>query len=106
MSLSTIGTTPTLLVVGDIDLGTIPYFAQVIFKTIDDHPGQHVALDLDGVGTLDDVGLGIILGAAGRVRAHGAELIVIASGSPLKKRFAITGLDRAVKCIGSLHELA
>lgn len=97
--------TPSLLVVGDIDLGTIPYFAQVIFRTIDEHPGQSIALDLDEVGTLDDVGLGIILGAAGRVRASGGELIVIVSGSHMKKRFAITGFDRAVKCIGSLHEL-
>lgn len=94
-----------LLVVGDIDLGTIPHFAQVVLKTIDDHPGQRVALDLDGVGTLDDVGLGIILGAAGRARSRNGQLIVIASGSSLNKRFAITGLDLAVKCIGSLHEL-
>ncbi|MEO5974295.1 MAG: STAS domain-containing protein [Ilumatobacteraceae bacterium] len=94
-----------LRVVGDIDLGTIPYFAQFMLKTADDHPGEHIALDLDEVGTLDDVGLGVILGVAGRVRALGGELIVIASGTPLQNRFAITGLDRAVKCIGSLHEL-
>ncbi len=94
-----------LLVIGDIDLGTIPYFAQIMFKTIDDHLAQHIALDLDDVGTIDDVGLGIILGAAGRARAHGGELILIASDSKLRKRFAVTGLDRAVKCVGSLHEL-
>ena len=76
-----------------------------MFKTIDEHPAQHIALDLDEVGTLDDVGLGIILGAAGRTRAQGGELIVVASGSTLKNRFAITGLDRAVKCVDSLHEL-
>lgn len=104
-SLSIIGTTPVLLVVGDIDLGTIPYFTQVMMSTIDEYPGQQVALDLDGVGTLDDVGLGIILGAAGRARSNGGQLIVIASGRSLNKRFAITGFDLAVKCIGSLHEL-
>lgn len=76
-----------------------------MFKAIDDHLAQHIALDLDDVGTLDDVGLGIILGAAGRARAHGGELIVIASGSMLRNRFAITGLDRAVKCVSSLHEI-
>jgi anti-anti-sigma regulatory factor len=76
-----------------------------LFRTVDDHPGQVIGLDLDEAGTLDDVGLGIILGAAGRARADGGELVVIASGSALRKRFAITGLDRAVKCVGSLHEL-
>jgi anti-anti-sigma factor len=86
-------------------LGTIPYFTQTLFSTIDDHPAQRIGLDLDGVGTLDDVGLGIILGAAGRSRAHGGELIVIASGSTLMQRFAITGLNRAVNCVGSLHKL-
>ncbi len=94
-----------LFVEGDIDLGTIPYFTQVVLKTIDDHPGRVVAIDLDQVGTLDDVGLGIILGAAGRARSNGGQLMVIASGSSLNKRFAITGFDRAVNCIGSLHEL-
>jgi anti-anti-sigma factor len=78
----------------------------MLFRTIDDHLTQRIALDLDEVGTLDDVGLGIILGAAGRARAHGGEMIiVIASGSTLMQRFAITGLDRAVKCVGSLHEI-
>ena len=91
---------------GDIDLSTIPHFAQTLFRTTDDHPGQLIALDLDEVGTLDDVGLGIVLGAAGRVRANGGELAVIATGLSLKKRLAITGFDRAVKCVGSLHDLS
>lgn len=90
---------------GDIDLGTIPYFTQTLFKAVDDHLAQHIVLDLDGVGALDDAGLGIILGAAGRARAHGGELIIIASGSTLMQRFANTGLNRAVKCVDSLHEL-
>ncbi|MHB1089924.1 MAG: STAS domain-containing protein [Ilumatobacteraceae bacterium] len=104
ISYSTDGTTPVLFVTGDIHLGTIPSFAQTLFRTIDDYPTQRIALDLDGVGILDDMGLGIILGAAGRARAHGGELVVIASGSTLMHRFAITGLDRAVKCVSSLHE--
>lgn len=86
-------------------MGTIPYFTQTLFKAVDDHPAQHIALDLDGVGALDDTGLGIILGAAGRARAHGGELIIIASGSTLMQRFTITGLNRAVTCLGSLHEV-
>jgi len=86
-------------------LGTIPYFTQTLFKTVDDHPAEHVALDLDGVGALDDAGLGVILGAAGRARTHGGELVVIASGSTLMQRFTFTGLNRAVKCVGSLHEI-
>lgn len=86
-------------------MGTIPHFSQTLFGAIDDHPAQRVALDLDGVGTLDDMGLGIILGAAGRARAHNGELVVIVSGSTLVQRFTITGLNRAVKCVGSLHEL-
>lgn len=92
-------------VVGDIDLSTIPHFTQTLFRTIDGHPAKHVALDLDEVGVLDDVGLGIILGVAGRIRSNGGELMVIAAGSSLRKRLAITGFDRAVKCVGSLHEL-
>ena len=55
-----------------------------------------VAVDLDAVEALDDTGLGVLLGAAGRARANGGDVVVICTNSSLLTRFAQTGLDRAI----------
>jgi anti-sigma B factor antagonist len=62
-----------------------------------------VAVDLDGVGVLDDSGLGVILGAAGRAREAGGDLVVVCSDARLVARLQLTGLDRAVDVRANLH---
>jgi anti-sigma B factor antagonist len=61
-----------------------------------------VAVDLDGVDVLDDSGLGALLGAAGRARRTGGDLVVVASDQRLRDRFTLTGLDRAVDVVDQL----
>ena len=61
-----------------------------------DHAGRPVAVDLDGVDALDDVGLGVLLGAAGRARQAGGDLVVVCASEHLRERFTLTGLDRAI----------
>ena len=60
-----------------------------------DHAGRTVAVDLDGVDALDDTGLGVLLGAAGRARQAGGDLVVVCASEHLRARFTLTGLDRA-----------
>jgi anti-sigma B factor antagonist len=62
-----------------------------------------VFVDLDGVTALDDTGLGMLLGAAGRAREAGGQLVVVCTNERLLHRFALTGLDRAVTVQSSLH---
>lgn len=85
-----------LSLVGDIDLSTVPLVHQALAQLVDDHRAQVVAVDLDGVVTMDDVGFGIVLGAAGRARDHGGDLVIVCSGGRLRDRLSLTGLDRAV----------
>lgn len=93
---TTVAGTTVLAVVGDVDLATVPRLHDALTRLVGDHPGGCVAIDLDGVGVLDDSGLGVVLGAAGRARESGGDLVVICSDARLRARLSLTGLDRAI----------
>lgn len=86
-----------LQVSGEIDLASLPHFRDHLTRLVDSNVGHTVAVDLDGVTVLDDTGLGMVLGAAGRARRHGGDLVVVCSTPGLLERFTLTGLDRAVR---------
>ena len=93
------GTVPVLSLSGAVDLSTVPVLRDALVRLVADHAGQLVAVDLDGVDVLDDSGLGLLLGAAGRARGDGGELVVVTADRRLRDRFAVTGLDRAVDVV-------
>lgn len=103
---ATVSGVEVLSATGEIDLATLPRFRDALTRLVDDHPGGRVAVDLDGVLVLDDTGLGVLLGAAGRARQGGGELTVVCSDPRLRQRFELTGLDRAVRLLESVHDLA
>ncbi len=90
---------PAVSASGEIDLATVGVLRDALVKLISTHHGARVVLDLDGVTVLDDTGLGIVLGAAGRAREQGGDLVVVAASERLRQRFASTGLDRAVEVL-------
>ena len=94
--LDLVASTPVLSVDGVIDLATIPALHSHLARAIAAHPGVALTVDLDAVTALDDCGLGVLLGAAGRARDAGGDLVVVASSERLRGRFRLTGLDRAV----------
>ncbi len=81
---------------GSVDLSTIPTLQNTLARVLVEHPGEPVAVDVDGVDALDDTGVGILLGAAGRARRSGGDVIIVCSTESLRERFAVTGLDRAI----------
>ena len=87
---------PVLQVCGEIDLATLPYFRDQLARALSLHAGAHLLVDLDGVTALDDAGLGMLLGAAGRAREHLGDLTIVCTNERLCARFALTGLDRAI----------
>ncbi len=97
-----VGTLPVVALSGSVDLGTVPQLGNALFRLVGDHHGHRVAVDLDGVDALDDTGLGILLGAAGRARQGGGELVVVVSDARLRERLAATGFDRAVDVVDHL----
>ncbi|CAN5426368.1 hypothetical protein BH23ACT3_BH23ACT3_16920 [soil metagenome] len=95
--LDLVASTPVVSVEGVIDLATIPALHGHLLRAVADHPGSTVVIDLDAVTALDDCGLGILLGAAGRARETGGDLCVVANSDRLRERFRSTGLDRAIE---------
>ena len=95
-SLGLIGTTPVLQVSGEIDLATLPYFRDQLLRAITLHEGTTLFVDLDGVTVLDDTGLGILLGTAGRAREQGGDVVVVSNNKRLRARFELTRLNLAL----------
>ena len=97
-----VGSLPVLALAGSVDLATLPQLGNALFRLVGDHPGRRVAVDLDGVDVLDDTGLGILLGAAGRARQDGGDVVIVVSDERLRARFTATGFDRAVDVVDRL----
>jgi anti-sigma B factor antagonist len=97
-----VGTLPVVALSGSVDLATVPQLTTALYRLVAEHPAARVAVDLDGVDVLDDTGLGVLLGAAGRARQAGGELVVVVSDARLRERFATTGFDRAVDIVDRL----
>jgi anti-sigma B factor antagonist len=95
-SVDVVGAVPVLSLTGSVDLATVAELRDLLLRFTTDHQGEQLAVDLDGVDSLDDVGLGVLLGAAGRTRQQGGDLAVVCADGQLRERFAATGLDRAI----------
>jgi anti-sigma B factor antagonist len=97
---------PVLHLSGEVDLATLPQFHDALVHVVDRQPGQRVAVDLDGVDSIDDAGLGLLLGAAGRARDRGGDLVLVCSGTRLRQRLRTTRLDLAVTVFPSVTAAA
>jgi len=95
---------PVLSVVGEVDLATIPRFRDALVRLASEHPGAAAVVDLDGVGVLDDTGLGVLLGAQRRLRAGGGELHVVASARRIVELLAATRLDTLLPIHATLSQ--
>jgi anti-anti-sigma factor len=92
-----VGSTPVLTLEGLIDLASVPALQDHLTRLVLQHPGVVVAVDLDGVLSIDDCGLGLLLGAAGRARRHHGDLVVVTGSERHLERFDATRFDRAVQ---------
>ena len=83
----------TLLVLrGDLDIATAPDLREALVRVIAD--GARIVVDLEAVGFLDSVGLGILVSGLKRARAAGGELELICTSRVVLKPLEITGLDK------------
>ena len=105
LTTDSVGGVPVLGVSGELDLATLPQFRNALVRLVSDASGARVAVDLDGVVALDDTGLGILLGAAGRARESGGDLVVVCSDERLRARLALLRFDRAVTVVDAAHDV-
>ncbi len=91
------GDVPALVLEGELDLSSIPVLHQALLRLITDEAGRTVAVDLDGLHALDDAGLGVLLGAAGRARERGGDVVLVCTDPRKLERFERSGLSRALE---------
>lgn len=93
-----------LVLSGSVDLSTVPAVQNGLVRLVVEHPGEIVAVDLDAVDVLDDLAMGVIIGAAGRARRAGGDMVIVCSDQRLREQFTITGLDRAITVVATLAD--
>ncbi|NNE12377.1 MAG: STAS domain-containing protein [Ilumatobacter sp.] len=99
---SDVGGRPVLAIDGIADLAALPRLHDELQRFTADHPGDAVAIDVDGLAVLDDAALGLLLGAAATARAGGGDLTVVCTERRLRERLELTGFARAVPVTTSL----
>src|SRR5712671_6968456 len=76
---------------GEIDMYTAPRLRELLIDLVSTGSYQLV-VNLDKVGFLDSTGLGVLVGALRRVRAHDGSLDLVCTQQRILKIFRITGL--------------
>ena len=92
-----------LTVTGEIDMATAPRFRQRLLAVIS-AGAQDVVIDLSGVDFIDSTGLGVLMGAAKRVRGTGGDIRLVMTGSRLSELVELTRLDRVLDVFDSVAE--
>lgn len=101
---SRVGDAVVLALGGYADLSTAPRLQSQLQLAVGEHRGERVVVDIDGLVALDDVALGLLLGAAARAREDGGELVLVGTNARIRQRLAATRVDRVVTVLGSIAE--
>ena len=100
---STVGTARVVALDGVADLAATPALHAALERATADLAGLgEVVVDLDGLGLLDDAAIGLLIGAAARVRAAGIELVVVCTNERVCERLHSTRVDRIVQVTTSI----
>ena len=78
-----------LVFAGEIDLATVPTCSDMLTKFVDEHTGSDIAVDMRQVTSLDDTGVGVILGAVARARTAGLHLVLVIDDPHMRARFGL-----------------
>lgn len=103
----TIDQTPpivTIAVSGDLDLASIPGLHDALQKAgLTTSPD--IALDLDGLTSIDDAALGILHGALRRLGGTGRRIWIVCNATKLIDRLDDAGVLTSVEVAASRHDI-
>jgi anti-anti-sigma factor len=85
----------TLLVKGEIDLGTAPQLQAEVSRLVEEGR-RRVRVDLRDVTFMDSQGINVLARAHRRLSTEGAALTLVAPSEPVRRILEITGVDRVV----------
>jgi anti-anti-sigma factor len=92
----TVGDRHVVTLDGLADLSTVPTLMSRLWREVASANGATVVIDIDGLVSLDDVALGVFLGAAANAREHGGDLEVLTTSPRWRDRFRATRFEHAV----------
>ena len=87
------GTHSVVDVKGEIDVYTAPKLREKLIELVSEG-SYDVVVNLEGVDFLDSTGLGVLVGALKRVKAHEGSLSLVCTQDKILKIFKITGLTK------------
>ena len=88
---------------GEVDLATAPALKSRLLELVSEGKTE-IVVDLTSTDFLDSTGLGAVVAAYKRVRAHEGHLRLVATSARVKRVFEITNLDRVVPIHTTLEE--
>jgi anti-sigma B factor antagonist len=88
-----VGSHTVVDVKGEIDVYTAPKLREKLIELVSEGT-YDVVVNLDGVDFLDSTGLGVLVGALKRVKAHDGSLELVCTQDKILKIFKITGLTK------------
>jgi len=88
---------------GEIDMATAPRLRQHV-QTVTARGPEGLVLDLDRVDFIDSTGLGVIVGAAKRMRLNNGSLRIVCSASHLLQLFELTRLNEVFDLYETLED--
>lgn len=84
---------------GEVSLSTLPYLSDMLNKATQEHPNAPFVVNVNDLSLLDDAGIGILMGFAGKLRSAHTSCVVVCSQVGIRSRLAATGFDLAVSVV-------
>ena len=100
-----LGSSAVVDVKGEIDVYTAPKLREKLIELVSEG-FYDVVVNLEGVDFLDSTGLGVLVGALKRVKAHDGSLSLVCTQDKILKIFKITGLTKVFPIHDSVEEAA
>jgi anti-sigma B factor antagonist len=88
---------------GEIDVYTAPKLREQLIELVSEG-SYDIVVNLEGVDFLDSTGLGVLVGALKRVKAHDGSLSLVCTQDKILKIFKITGLTKVFPIHNSVEE--
>jgi len=90
-------------IAGDLDRGAVPRLRSALGDAV---RRPRVVIDVSGVGFVDSVGLGGLIGCIRRIHERGGNTVVVAPDRVVGRLLHTVGLDRLTAVVGSRQEAA
>lgn len=89
---------------GQLDVATAPLLRQELLET--HHAGAAaIVIDLAGVEYLDSMGLGVLVGALKRARAHGGRLVIAGPTPHVQRALELSRVAEIIEIVDRVEDL-